>query len=544
MAVTGIVIFSGLMVAFQDNLFEVTKNIDIFVSVYKQINTFYVDEPKPGELMKKGIDEMLKSLDPYTVYYPESDIEEYRFMTTGQYGGIGALIHQKGDSVVIAEPYEGFPAQKAGLRAGDIILEVDGQSAIGKTSDEMSEVLKGEPGTSLTLTVKRPGAAGPLTITLTREKIKMKTVPYYGIMKNGAGYIKLNSFTETASADVKNAILDLKKNSQLNGLILDLRGNGGGLLNEAVKIVNLFVPKGTEVVSTKGRINDWNKEYFTQDEPVDTAIALVVLINGSSASASEIVAGAIQDLDRGVIVGRNSFGKGLVQQTRNLSYGSMLKLTVAKYYIPSGRCIQRLDYSNKDEEGHAKEVPDSLRKEFKTRNGRKVLDGAGIEPDIIVDIPDASPILRTLVNKDLIFDYATFFRIKHDSIAPPEVFALSGTDYDAFKKWLSNKDYNYKTKTEKLLEKLEKSAEEESYYDAVKKPFTELEKAINHSKSKDLDVFEDQIKMYLENEIISRYYYQKGRIILSLRDDDDLEKAFEILDNRSEYKSIIAPVTR
>jgi carboxyl-terminal processing protease len=522
-----------------DNYFQIAKNIDIFNTLYKQINVYYVDETKPGKLIKTAIDAMLDSLDPYTVFYPESDIEDYKFMTTGQYGGIGALIRTVDNHVVIAEPYENFPAQKAGLRAGDRIITVDGDTAIGKNSSEMSKVLKGQPGTKLKMVVDRPGSDQYLEVEVIREKVKIDEVPYYGEVEEGVGYIKLNSFTETASSNVKKALVDLKENKGVESVILDLRGNGGGLLREAVNIVNLFVPKGTEVVYTKGKNEEWNRSHRTINDPVDLEIPLTVLIDGSSASASEIVAGTIQDLDRGVVIGQNSFGKGLVQQTKDLSYNTKMKVTVAKYYIPSGRCIQRLDYSHKDEEGNATEVPDSLRKEFKTENGRTVLDGAGIEPDIKVENQKASPILQVLLAKNLIFDYATHFRNENDSIPPASTFQISDEQYADFEKWLGTKDYEYTTRTEKMLEKLEEATKKEKYYNEIKDSYAELKQQMHHNKAKDLKTFRDQIDKVLENEIASRYYYQKGRIQASLNEDDDVAKAVEVLNNNEKYSGIL-----
>ena len=538
--ISGVIVIASIgFFSFQDSYFEISKNLDIFVSVYKNVNTYYVDQTQPGDLMKTGIDAMLKKLDPYTVYYPESDIEDYRFMTTGQYGGIGALISRKDGFVYISEPYENFPADKAGLRAGDKILKVDGKSAEGKSTSEISSFLKGEPNTNLILTIERLGESGPRDVTVTREEIKIKDVPYYGLANAQTGYIKLNGFTETASAEVKAALLDLKGKHQISNLILDLRGNGGGLLREAVSIVSLFVPTGTKVVETKGKLTDWNNTYFTTTAPIDTAIKLVVLVNGGSASASEIVSGTIQDLDRGIIVGSNTFGKGLVQQTRDLKYNSKMKLTVAKYYIPSGRCIQRLDYSHKDEDGHAIEVPDSLRQEFKTSGGRVVLDGAGIEPEIKVDGPKASPILISLVQKQLIFDYATVYRNAHDSIGNAKDFTLSDEDYEKFKQFLEGKDYDYSTETERLLTRLEKAAEKEKYADHIQKELEKLEESIFQNKGKDLDLFRDQISRYLSGEIVTRYHYQTGRIEQAMSIDEDMIEAKRILSENESYTSIL-----
>lgn len=525
--------------ASQDPYFEISKNIDIFVSVYKNINTYYVDQTQPGKLMNTSIEAMLASLDPYTVYYPESDIEDFRFMTTGQYGGIGSLISRKADFIYISEPYEGYPAQKAGLRAGDKILKVDGKSAEGRSTQEVSTLLKGEPNTDLVITVERFGEDKELDFTVTRQEIKIANVPYYGVIKDNIGYIKLNGFTETASAEVKNALTDLKETKQIETVVLDLRGNGGGLLREAVNIVGLFTPQGTKVVETRGKLSDWNQEYRTTAPPIDENIRLFVLVDGGSASASEIVSGTIQDLDRGVIIGTNTFGKGLVQQTRDLKFNSKMKLTVAKYYIPSGRCIQKLDYSHKDADGNALPVPDSLRKEFKTRSGRTVLDGDGVEPDVKVELPKASPILISLVRKQLLFEYATQFRAENGAIPPANEFTLSETQYEYFVKFLDGKDYDYSTKTESLLKKLEAAAEKEKYYDELADDFAHLESEIFQNKSRDLTLFKDQISRYLETEIVSRYYYQTGKIEQSMIHDEYLQSVYEVVLETGKYDAIL-----
>lgn len=533
---SGVLFFQGVV---SDQYFELSKNLDIFSTLYKELNMSYVDETKPGELMKTGIDAMLESLDPYTVYYPESQIEDFRFMTTGQYGGIGSMIRKSGDHVVISEPYENFPAQKAGLRAGDVILEVDGKSALGKNSSEMSKILKGQANTELKMKVERPGVEEPLEFSVIREEIKIDDVPYFSEISSGIGYIKLNGFTETASKEVIAAFKKLKEEKQISKLILDLRGNGGGLLREAVNIVNIFVSKGQEVVFTKGKVKDWDRSHKTINQPLDKEIPLVVLIDGGSASASEIVSGTIQDLDRGVVIGTNSFGKGLVQQTRNLTFNTKLKVTVAKYYTPSGRCIQRLDYSKKDDGGKALEVPDSLRTEYTTKNGRKVLDGAGIEPDIKVEGEAASQIVRSLIRKSLIFDYATEYRMKRESIETVSNFKLTDSEYDEFVVWLKDKDYDYTTKSESLLEKLEAAVKGDKYYDELKMEFEALEKKVSHNKSQDLMKHKKQIIKFLSNEIVSRYYYQKGRIEIALKNDEDLHKAVEVLNSTEMYNSIL-----
>ena len=520
-----------------DNYFEIAKNLDIFTTLYKELNTFYVDETNPGDLMKKGIDEMLKSLDPFTNYIPESEIEDFRFQTTGQYGGIGAMITKIEDYVVISEPYENFPAQKAGLMAGDKILEINGVSAKGKTTEEVSKVLKGQPNTSVTILIERPHVAKPFEVSFDREQVSVASVPYSEYIQEGIAYIRLSSFTKDCANDLKNAILELKKEQDLKGLILDLRSNPGGLLNESVDIVNLFVEKGQEIVSTKGKIKSWDKSYVANNTPLDTKVPLVVLINSSSASASEIVSGSIQDLDRGIVIGQRSYGKGLVQQTRQLSYNSQLKLTVAKYYIPSGRCIQTLDYSHRNEDGSVGKVPDSLMTSFKTKNGREVKDGGGILPDIVTDPGKYGMIIASLLTERLFFDYATDFRFAHDSISSNFIF--SDADFLNFTTYLTDKKYTYKTETETALEELKKEAEEEEYFSALSKEYDVLVAKMQENKDDDLQKSKDDIKEILTGEIMSRYYYQNGRIKSGLNFDIEVKKAIEILQDKETYARIL-----
>jgi len=524
--------------SFTDSYFEVAKNLDIFTTVYRELNNYYVDETDPGKLMKTAIDKMLKSLDPYTNYIPESEIEDFKFMTTGQYGGIGAVITKRKDFVFISEPYEGFPAQKAGLMAGDKILKIDGESAKGKNTEEVSKALKGQPNTEVELLIERPYEEKAFTVNFKRQKISVKSVPFYSFIDDGIGYIKLRSFTRDCSQDVKNALLALKKKGELRGLILDLRNNPGGLLNESVSIVNLFVEKGQEVVSTKGKIKSWDKIYKAYKAPVDLKTPIIVLINQSSASASEIVAGAIQDLDRGVVIGQRSFGKGLVQQTKKLSYNAQLKLTVAKYYIPSGRCIQALDYSNRNDDGSVGKVPDSLMTAFKTKNGRTVFDGGGIKPDIQVEQDDLSNLIISLIRERLFFDYATLYKYKNSSI--DSVFRISDNDFASFKDFLSDKSYDYKTETEKAIEALKTTSEKENYFNLLEPQYLDLFDEFELNKKNDLDRNRQIINEILSEEISSRYYYQEGRIRTSIEYDKEIKEAIKHLKQKDLYNSILS----
>ncbi|MCB9446757.1 MAG: S41 family peptidase [Flavobacteriales bacterium] len=543
LAVAAVVIglASGAVVSysFSDNYFEVSKNLEIFATLFKELNIYYVDEANPGDLIKKAIDSMLESLDPYTNYIPESEMEDYRFMTTGQYGGIGALIRKQDDYVIISEPYEDFPAQKAGLRAGDKIIEIDGKSAKGKDTQDISKVLKGEPGTNVNITVERPGEKKPISFDLVREEVKIKSVPYYGMMEDGVGYIKLTGFTRNAAQEVKEALEALKEQNA-KSVIFDLRSNPGGLLNEAVDIVNLFTEKGQMVVSTKGKIKEWEKEYHALNTPVDTDIPMAILVNRSSASASEIVSGSLQDLDRGVVIGQRTFGKGLVQTTRPLTYNTQLKVTTAKYYIPSGRCIQALDYSNRNEDGSVGKIPDSLISEFSTRNGRKVFDGGGINPDIEIKPTVVGKITASLYGKMHIFNFVTEFTLNHPEKGKDGNFELSDKDYDEFLAYIKDKDYDYTTKSEGLLEDLKEAAEDEKYFDSFESEYTALKEKMMHDKTSDLHTYKDEIKDLLEVELATRFRYQKGRIEESLKKDLEVQKALEVLKNTQEYKDVLA----
>ena len=519
--------------------FEIVKNLDIFSNVMKELNINYVDEIKPGDLTKTAVDAMLETLDPYTNFITETEIEDYKFITTGEYGGIGALIHQNGDYVVISEPYEGSPAQKNDLRAGDQILEINGQSAKGKSYSDVSAILKGQAGTPITLKIQRPGETAPIEKSITREIIKIDNIPYSGMLDHNIGYIKLTSFTQKAASEVKQAFLKLREKEELKGIIIDIRGNGGGLLNEAVDIVNIFVDRGQDVVTTKGKLPDKNHTYKTMNAPADVAIPLVVLVDGQSASASEILSGAIQDLDRGVIVGRKTFGKGLVQNVIPLSYNAQMKVTVAKYYIPSGRCIQAIDYSHKNKEGVFGTIPDSLITAFKTKGGRTVFEGRGIKPDIHSERGEYSNIATALFTKYLLFDYATQFRREHQTIPSADKFEISDSIFNSFLAFISTKNYEYKTKSEEALEALRKNSEKENYFNAIKSEYDALKKQMENDKKSDLTKFKSQISELLKQEIVSRYYYQKGKIIASLETDKDIAQAISTLTDPVLYKSVL-----
>lgn len=538
--IIGLSLASILSLGFVDNFFEISKNLDIFSSLYKELNIYYVDETDAGELMKTGIDAMLESLDPYTTYIPESEKEDFEFMTTGQYGGIGAVITKNGDWVYVSEPYEGFPADKAGLIAGDKFVEIAGESAKAKSTEDVSKVLKGEPNTAVKVLIEREGLAKPFEVEIIREEIKLNSVPYYGLISDSIGYIKTRSFTRNISKEVIDAYKDMNANNDLKGLVLDLRGNPGGLLNEAISMANIFIDRGKEIVFTKGKIKDWDKSYKARNEAIDTEIPLVVLINRSSASASEIVSGAVQDFDRGVVIGQRSFGKGLVQQTRKLSYNAQLKVTTAKYYIPSGRCIQALDYSNRDEDGSVGKVPDSLRTEYKTLvNERSVFDGGGITPDITIEPEKFSNILRSLVSKRHIFNFANQYRRNNESIDDAKSFVISDDVYSQFKQYLNDKEYEYETKTEKAIKKLEKDAEGEKYLSELQEQLEVLSSKMEESKNNDIERFKSEISELLEMEIVTRYFYQKGKIETTIKHDEEIAKAIDVLDNMELYDAIL-----
>lgn len=531
----------GLSFDSNDKDFNLAKNLDVFYTLFREVSTFYVDETDASELIETGINAMLKKLDPYTVYVPESDLDDLKFMTTGQYGGIGALIRKHDGKMLIYEPYESFPASKYGLIAGDEILEIDGVDNIGsKSINEISDLLKGQPKTTLKIKVKRPFTDEVISKDIVREKIIIPNVPYYTNLENNIGYIRLSGFTSDAALEVKKAFIELKHNGA-KSLILDLRSNPGGILQEAVDIVNLFVPKGKVIVETKGRAKKWDKTYSTRYDPIDTEIPISVLVNSSSASASEIVAGALQDLDRGVVVGQKTFGKGLVQSTRQLSYNSMLKITTAKYYIPSGRCVQALDYSHRKDDGSVGNVPDSLKSEFLTSNGRKVFDGGGVEPDIKTKSHEFSKISIDLILNERIFEYATKYYTSHTSIPSAETFKISDADYEDFKAYLKSVNFKHKTDTEKSLELLVKTAKEEAYFDRIKDKVESLKLAVKSSHEDDITFHKDEIRKLINMEIASRYFLKKGKIQNGIHSNDvEIEKAKNVLLKKTKYNSILA----
>lgn len=520
--------------------FDINKNIDIFNSVVRELDMLYVDSLKVDSLIQRTIVNMLAGLDPYTEYYSEETSGDLRFLTTGEYAGIGAIITQRDGRVIINEPYEGLPAAKAGLKAGDIILEIDGEDMRNKAVSEVSAKLKGTPGTSLKITIQRPGESKTRTLTILREKIEMPPITYSTIMDNNIGYFHFGSFTTKSSNDVKETIVDLK-NKGAKSLIMDLRGNGGGILDEAVEIVNFFVPKGLEVVSTKGKVKEWDRSYRTQNQPLDELIPIVVLIDTGSASASEIVAGSLQDFDRAIIVGNRSFGKGLVQTPRELPYGSNIKITTSKYYIPSGRLIQALDYSHRNPDGSVARVPDSLTNVFKTKSGREVRDGGGITPDITVTQQQSGTISFYLMTQNIVFDYVTDWVQKNPKIAPPGQFRLSDADYEAFKEFVKSKDFKYDQLSARSLQQLKNVMEFEGYLNAASDEFKALENKLKPDLNRDLNLFEDEIRRLIESEIVKRYYFQKGVLINELSQDEVLQKAIEILKNQEAYKAILSP---
>jgi carboxyl-terminal processing protease len=540
------VIIAGFFIQGKNDgsLFEVSKNLDIYATLFKELNTYYVDPIEPGKLTKAGIDAMLDDLDPYTNYITESDMEDYEFQTTGRYGGIGATMRKTGDAIYIGDVYETSPAQKAGLHPGDMIISIDGQAVKGKTVDDISPLLKGSPGTQVSIRVKDAMSSAEETRIVTRGEIELSSVPFAALVgtNKDIAFVRLTQFTPACSRLVRSALDSLKTaKPELKGVVLDLRNNPGGLLDEAVNICNLFVDRDQLVVSTKGKMQEWDKDFKTSGPAWDLKVPLVVLVNHSSASASEIVAGTMQDLDRGVVLGERSYGKGLVQTTRPLGFNARLKLTTARYYTPSGRCIQALDYAHRNPDGSVGRVPDSLKKMYRTKDGRPVLSGGGVDPDVEVKNPTVSRLAIALYSKNFLFDYATQYVRKHPKIEDASAFTLSAADWADFTKWLEGRDYSYKTTTEEALDSLQQIATREKYYDAAKAEFTALRNKVGHDKKQDLQKNQAEVKDMLESEIISRYYFLRGRIAHSLRTDDELTKAMSILEAPSQYSALLQP---
>ncbi len=545
-----VLIISGLIILFsfgfiqvKNSDFELVKNLDIFYTLFRELNLYYVDDTNPQKLVETGINSMLNSLDPYTVYIPESEMDNYDFMTTGKYGGIGALIRSGENYAIISDPYEGFPAAKAGLIAGDEIISIDGYNTKGKPLNEVSEKLKGVPETDVTLIIKRIGEQNNRKIKLTREQIKINNVAYSGVINDKTGYIRLSNFTIDAGKEVKDAFLDLKKQYGIDKLILDLRGNPGGLLIEAVRVCNIFIDKGQLIVSTKGKFSQWDQDYSTTAEPIDTKIPIVVLVNRGSASAAEIVAGALQDVDRAVILGQRTYGKGLVQTTRKLKYNTQLKVTTAKYYIPSGRCIQALDYTHRNADGSVGYIPDSLITEYRTKNNRKVYDGGGITPDVTDSSDNYSSLTFNLYANYLIFDFASEYVTRNPQKPDLKGFNIGNAEFEKFKDFVIDKDFHYETESEAELKKLIETAKREKVYTQASQEFSELESELSHDIGKEIDKYRKEIEELINEEIASRYFYQRGRISIQIDDDQIINKANDILTHPALFTGLLNPDT-
>lgn len=521
-----------------DRYFEIAKNLDIFATLFKEVNALYVDEVNPNTLVRTGIDAMLASLDPYTNYIPEDEVEDYRTVNTGQYGGIGAITREIGDRTVVTMLIDGYGAQKGGLQIGDQILSIDGIELKSLSREESSQLMKGQVGTEVEITVKRFGSDKPVGLKFRREKVKVHNVPFFGMVGNDIAYIHLSDFTPDAGKEVKNALSDLIAKGA-KGVILDLRGNPGGLLIEAVNITNLFIPKGKLVVSTKGKIPENNLKYETLNNPLNTEIPVAVLINRGSASASEIVAGTLQDYDRGIVVGEKSYGKGLVQVSRPLSYNSQLKVTTAKYYTPTGRCIQVLDYAHRRDDGSVLSIPDSARQSFKTTHGRTVYDGGGIEPDIKVENIDSHPLTQVLFEKGFIFDYVTEYVHKNQTAITPREFSYSDGDYQQFVSWMKGKDYSYKSYVEYGIQQLIDEAKKEKYYEGLKSQLEAINSKLAEGKKNELMLYKDQIKRMIEEEIVARHHLDRGRIESGFKHDADVKKAVDVLHDNAAYKKVL-----
>lgn len=525
----------------KDNRFEVSKNLDIFNALVKEVEMFYVDTVDVEKTVRRGINAMLGGLDPYTEYIPEEEMGDFKQMVTGEYGGIGSYIRQrnKNGGAMIAEPFEGMPAAEAGLKAGDLILAIDTIDVSKMQSDKVSELLKGVPNSKMTLTIQRPGEKKPRKFEIMRKKVLVDQVTWYGVRNDSVGYIYLKGFTDKSAQEVKDAFIDLKKNHNIKSLVLDLRNNGGGILDGAVQIVGMFTPKGTEVVSTKAKNPAMNRTYRTPVEPIDTVMPIAVLINGGSASAAEILSGGLQDMDRAVLVGQRSFGKGLVQAPRELPYNGSLKVTISKYYIPSGRCIQQMDYTHRKEDGSVEAIPDSLTSVFYTKNGRPVRDGGGVRPEFEVEEPKMPTMMYYLAVDTVLMDYVTEWVQKHKTIPPVEEFELSDEDFEAFKVYASEKKFTYDRQSEKALKNLKEVAEFEGYLNEDSTLFKALEEKLTPNLNRDFDRFKKEVKKLLSAEIVKRYYYQKGELIFNLRDDEVLDKALEVLADPEMYRKAL-----
>jgi len=525
----------GAAVYNNDKLFEISKNIEIFSNLFKELNTYYVDDIDPSKLMKVGIDAMVETLDPYTNYFSETQLETWRYLTEGKYEGIGANVQTIGDEITIIEPYEGCPAFEAGLKAGDVIVSIDGQSTKGKNSSDLGVLLRGVPGSAITIDVRRPGVKEIKSFKMNRGEIKMSNAPYSGIIRDHVGYVSLTTFTQDAGKNIADAIKTMKKDDPLlKGVILDLRDNGGGLLMEAINIVNIFVPNGVEVVSTRGKVRDWDKTFTTQRPALDETLPVVVLINKHSASASEIVSGAIQDLDRGVIIGQRSYGKGLVQNTKDIGFNSKLKLTTSKYYIPSGRCIQSVSYRN----GEPLDVPDNERHVFRTKGGRKVLDGGGVTPDILI-VPDSGDApVKALLDNYVVFNYVTKYIQTHPTIAKAEDFKF--TDFEDFMKFVESNNYPFETNSEKELKELEADAKSDEFLKILQPDLTALKNKILKEKKNVLMNHKDQINRFISKDIVTRFYNQKGKIVNSINNDSEVIDAVKLLQDPAKYNKILS----
>ena len=525
-----------------DRFFEIARNLDIYATLFKELNLYYVDEVNPNRMVKTSIDAMLKALDPYTNFFAEDEIEDYMTMTTGRYNGIGALIGHRQDKNIVLMVYEGTPAEKSGLRIGDEVVKIDGVDITRKDRDggpiDPGKLLKGQNNTAVKLTVMRYGQKAPVELSVVRDVVKMTNVPYYGMISEDVGYIDLKDFTATASREVRSAFQELKTKG-MKKLILDVRENPGGLLNMAIDISNIFIPKDSEVVTTKGKVTEWNKTYTAMNPPMDLEMPMIVLANSHSASAAEIVSGVIQDYDRGVLVGQRTYGKGLVQTTRELSFNTKLKITTAKYYIPSGRCIQAIDYSHRNPDGSVGKIPDSLKTAFKTKAGRTVYDGGGVLPDVLVEAQAPTPVALSLTNKGLIFDYAVKYHFDHPTIKPAREFRLTDADYTEFAKWLSNKEYDYTTQVEKDLSTLEASAKKEKYFDQIQDQLKSLKTKMSHSKDADLNTFKTELKTLLEQEIAGHYYLQRGIKEASFATDPEMKAALDLFKDMGRYNTIL-----